>query len=238
MKQRAKTFVSNHFSWLSLSIIVSEGAVIFGLIYFFVPTSQLMKGLSGLLGTLLSFMVGVRVAVWFYREGRKLLSSESSSKGNQIQWEDSNSRSIEDALETTDERFDEEVNKITDWFRVDENGNITLEPEDGISDDPKYLLYVIAAKVAHELDVRESPKVSFGELGGEVATTFPVPPFLGKAEQFLTFHHQEDQLESWEDVPFHSREETEVEIDKNRIEGAVEWVETGSRDVPEHLRDY
>jgi len=235
MKQRAKRFASSHFSRLSLSIIVFEAAVILGLIYFFVPVGQLLKSLSGLAGTVLSVLVAIRVTVWFYREIRSLLNGKSSTEGGQLEVEGSGSRPIESALQTTNERFDEEVSSITDWMRIDENGEITLVPDEDISDDPKYLLYVVAAKVAHELGVRASPRVPYEELSEQVNTTFPVSPFLGKADQFLSVYFEEEQVDGWTEVPPGSREDAEVEIDVSNIAGAVEWIETGSRNVPRSL---
>lgn len=235
MKQRAKEFAFSHFSWLSLSIIVFEAAVILGLVYFFVPVGELLKSLSGLLGTVLSLLIAIRIVVWFYREVRSLLNGESSTEGGQLEVAGPGSRPIESALQTTDERFDEEVSSITDWMRIDEDGDITLVPEEDISDDPKYLLYVVAAKVAYELGVRDSPRVSYEELSEQVATTFPVNPFLGKADQFLNVYHDGEQVESWSDVPHRSNEGAEVEVNINNIEGAVEWIETGSRNVPRSL---
>ncbi|WP_254762261.1 hypothetical protein [Natrinema marinum] len=237
MKQRSKEFAFTYFSWLSLSIIVLEAAIIFGLIYFFVPVGELLKGISRFFGTILSILIGIRIVVWFYRETRSLLTSKSTTEGGQLEEKGSKTRSIEAALQTTDERFDEEVSRVTNWINVDEHGDITLVPEDDISDDPKYLLYVIAAKVAHELDVRNTPKVPYEELSEQVTTTFPVQPFLGKADQFLNFYYQGDPVERWSDVPVHPRKEVEVEIDVSQIERAVEWIKTGSRNVPQHLTD-
>lgn len=236
MKQRAKEFASTHFSWLSLSIIVFEAAVVFGLIYFFVPVGQLVKGISGFLSTVISVLIGIRILVWFYREGRNLLAGGSSTEGGQLEVEGgSRSRPIEAALKTTDERLDEEVSNITDWIRIDEHGDITLVPEDHISDDPKYLLYVIAAKVAHGLDVRDSLRVPYEELRDQVTTSFPVDTFLGKADQFLNFYHHGNQVEDWSEIPTRSRGEVEVNVDVNQIEDAVEWIVTGSRNIPRHL---
>lgn len=237
MKQRAKQFAFSHFSRLSLSIIVFEAAVILGLIYFFVPVGQLLKALSGLAGAVLSLLVAIRLVVWFYREVGSLLNDTSSTEGGQLEVEGSGSRPIESALQTTDERFDEEASRITDWMRIDESGDITLVPNEDISDDPKYLLYVVAAKVAHELGVRDSPRVSPEELSEKVTTTFPVTPFLGKADQFLNVYYEGEPMESWSDVPPLSNDDTEVEVDISNIEGAVEWIETGSRNVPPKLSD-
>lgn len=238
MQQRVNEFVHSHFSRISLSIIVLEAAVIFGLVYFFVPVGNLAKELSGILGTLLSIGVGFRILVWFIRELRNLLSSGPSTEGGEVEVGGSRSRPIEDALQTTDERFDEEVSRITDWIRIDEHGIITLVPESDIQDDPKYLLYVVAAKVAHELNKRDSPRVSRKELDEEVTTTFPVDPFLGKASQLLHFYHHSDQFDRWLDIPPTSRAGVEVEVDVNEIEGAVEWIVAGTRNVPNHIADH
>lgn len=182
-------------------------------------------------------MVAIRVAVWFYRELRRLHSENDERQGGQVEMEGSPSRPIEDALQTTDDRFDAEVSKITGWMRIDEHGEITLLPEDDISDDPKYLLYVIAAKVADELGKRESPRVSPKELEKQVSTKFPVGPYLNKATPFLNYYLHGEEIESRSDAPFRSRDQVEVEIDVNHIEGAVEWIQTGSRNVPKSLRN-
>lgn len=232
---RAREFVGAEFSRLSLSIIVFEAAVIFGLVFFYAPVGQLFKEVSWILGSILSVLVGIRVIVWFYREIRNLLAEDPAKEAGQLEETGSTSRSIEDALQTTDERFDEQVSRVTDWINIDENGEITLIPEEDIKDDPKYLLYIIAAKVARELDVRDTARVQYPELSEQVSTTFPVNPFLGKAEQFLNFYYEGESVGSWSDIPPSSRDRVEVEIDIDQIEDAVEWVETGSRNVPRHL---
>lgn len=234
MKRRFIEWILTRFSWFSVSIIIIEGAVIFALVYLYAPVGQLFRILSGVFSTILTLMVAIRVGVWFLRE---LYSENEGHHGGQVEMEDSPSRPIEDALHTTDERFDMEVSKITDWIRIDEHGEITLLPEDEISDDPKYLLYVVAARVAHELGKRDSPKVSVEELEKEVSTTFPVGPFIGKADSFLTYYLQGEDIENWSDAPPRSRNQLEVEININRIEDAVKWIRMGSRNVPKRLRD-
>jgi hypothetical protein len=237
MKQEAADWIRTRFSLLSGLIIVIEGVVILVFVYLYAPVGQLVRSLSGIFGTLLTLMVAIRVAVWFFREFRGLHNESDERKGGQVEMEDSPSRPIEDALQTTDDRFDAEVSKITDWMRIDEHGEITLLPGDDTSDDPKYLLYVVAARVAQELGRRDSPGVSAKELEKQVSTVFPVGPFLGKATPFLIYNLHGEEVESWSDVPHHSRNQVEVEIDINQIEGAVNWIRTGSRNVPKSLRN-
>jgi hypothetical protein len=237
MKREAAGWIRTHFTLLSGSVIVIEGAVILVLVYLYAPVGQLVRILSGIFGTLLTLMVAIRVAVWFFREFRGLQNGSDEWQGGQVEMTDSPSRPIEDALQTTDDRFDAEVSKITDWMRINEHGEITLQPGDDISDDPKYLLYLVATRVAHELGRRDSPRVSANELETQVSTVFPVGPFLGKATPFVIYNLHGEEVESWSDLPHHSRSQAEVEIDVNQIEGAVNWIQTGSRNVPKSLRD-
>lgn len=237
MKGQATEWISTHFSWLSGSIIVLEGAVIFALVYFYAPVGELVRILSGILGSIFTLMIAIRVAVWFYRELLGLQSENDERQGGQVEMKGSPSRPIEDALQTTDERFDGEVSKITGWMSIDEHGEITLLPEDDIGDDPKYLLYLIAAKVADELGKRDSPRVSAKELEKQVSTKFPVDPFLNKAAPFLIYYHHGEEIESRLDAPVPSRDQVEVEIDIDQVEGAVKWIQKGSRNVPKSLRN-
>ena len=128
-----------------------------------------------------------------------------------------------------EEFINEQLDRLDDWFTVFEGDTWEIHPEEKIADDPKYLLYLLTAKVASENRAREHPEVSVAELDQEVETKFPTGPFINKSRHFITLHYDPD--EEWVG---HTIEEDEavIEFDFDAIEEGVDWIRSGSRNPP------
>lgn len=128
-----------------------------------------------------------------------------------------------------EEFINEQLDRLDGWFTVYEGDTWEIHPVETIADDPTYLLYLLAAKVAHENGAREQPEVSIAELEREVEARFPTGPFINKSRYFLTLHYDPD--EEWVG---HSIEEEEatVEFDFDAIEEGVDWILSGNRNPP------
>lgn len=121
------------------------------------------------------------------------------------------------------------LSRLQGWYTVIEEDSWEIHPQNTIADDPKFLLYVLVAKVACKNNSRESARVSLDELEREVETRFPADPFVRKSQRYLIVNY--DPEEDWigHNIEKH---EAKVEFDFDAIEEGVDWIIEGSRDPP------
>lgn len=127
-----------------------------------------------------------------------------------------------------EEFINEQLDRLDGWFKVYEEDTWEITPRDSISGDPKFLLYLLAAKVASENGARDLPKVSLEELD-EIDTKSSTEVFVNKSQHFLTLHYDHD--EEWVG---HTIEEHQamIEFDFDAIEEGVDWILSGNRNPP------
>ena len=209
-----------------LMLVLVSAAVGFVITGFLTPVVGVLALAVGVLGTIGTFILGaVSIANQIFDfidnvESRILGHNSEDRESSRIGGQNVTKR---------EEVINEQLDRLKGWYTVYEDESWEIHPEETIADDPKYLLYLLTAKVASENGAREDSEVSVAELEQNVDTKFPTGPFINKSQHFLTLHYDHD--EEWVG---HTIEENEamIEFDFDAIEEGVDWILSGSRNPP------
>ncbi|WP_156224386.1 hypothetical protein [Haloferax gibbonsii] len=224
-----KRFLSKHFSWLSVTIIIAELTIILLLIRFYVPkatTSSIQNTIlqiSTFTASLLSVVAAFVTIQRWWKERRTIDEfDESYTTSNSADETESFPTAF---LKSEEDILDEELRKLKGWFVIHDDGEIELRPQKDVAGDPKYLLYVVAAMVANKTGERDSPRVSEQELMDEMdISEASANIFISKVGDRITRHFNEsDGLEP---------DEIEFEINPKSLPKTVDWILEGTRNPP------
>ncbi|WP_276280757.1 hypothetical protein [Halorussus caseinilyticus] len=214
--------------WIISSVIILLLAGISAMII-----AKLLKPISGIIifltVSIIGFMKAINTVFAFIENLETRFTNEKQQKTDieKIESPEIGGQNVS----KREDLINSELKRLDDWYFIIENEDWGINPQKSISDDPKFLLYILAAKVASKHGSRDSEKVSLTELENEVETRFPVEPFINKAREFLILHYDFE-----EEILGHTieKETAMVEFDFDTISKGVDWILSGDRDPPQN----
>lgn len=217
-----RDFIGRHFTWLSGTLLGFAIAAILILILVYVPGATANAAISLALSvgagvvTLVSFIGGV-LTIHDYLKKRRPTPSDSTEGGDT---DDGGLASpAEGFVKSEEDILAEQSERLHDWFVIfdDGDGEIQLTPQNDLKGDPRFMLYIIAARYAYEQGKRDSPIVDRDELS-EVASG-AIGIFLRKAQDYVTGDGSESVMGA-----------DEVELEVRTLSEAIDWVHSGKQD--------
>lgn len=227
--KRVQEFFGRHFTWLSGALVGFSIAVNLILILVFIPgaTTNALVGLIisvGAIAATLVSSIGGLIAIHEFFEKREVLNEYSTSTDSDDEGLSAPARGF---VETDEQRLQRAMEELEGWFTIRGNGEIVLHPEpDQMGSDRKGMLYVFAARVSSDAEVRDSPVVSKQEIRDEIDfTRASAGVFIDKMydedEYFIDLHYDPEDTDTLYEM---DDEEITFELNVGKVDEVVDYI--------------